>query len=225
MKRGLPLVKGLSIVFLGFAVFLLTACGPVEPGRTDTSPTSEPETQISGSDPNTDESNGDDSPIDINNVLTREAAEAIVSLLEKEPQTYETLTKTYGKPQYRNRKGEVRYAVAEKGTLTLKPTEEGGNLYTVVELVFKEDPRDNLTLSQFKAFKPGETTEEEVRKAVGVPHGYIGSGVVRALYETADGYQVSVHYHGEERIIYEVLVHFEDHSFTDVQSVPDTENK
>lgn len=157
-------------------------------------------------------SSTDETKIDLSNVLTKDAAEDLAAWLKEAPQTYEAITEKYGKPRQYQRTGEMSYRVETNGTLSLKPTDEGGKLYGTALLEWTEEPKTDLTLEQFQAFRAGETTMEAVQKSVGVPHDYIGSGIVRDLYYTADGLKISVYY--SEGLVYEILIHNDDGSRT-----------
>lgn len=54
--------------------------------------------------------------------------------------------------------------------------------------------KTDLTTEQFKQFVSGETTAEEVRSTVGMPHAVRGSGLIADVYYTVDGDTVGVYY-------------------------------
>ncbi len=51
-----------------------------------------------------------------------------------------------------------------------------------------------VTVASFLDFVIGETTQHNVYSSVGLPHDYVGSGFIRDVYETADGYYVLLTY-------------------------------
>lgn len=60
------------------------------------------------------------------------------------------------------------------------------------EIVY--DVKEDIYLSQFLEAESDQTTREKLRSIVGEAHDYRGSGYVREVYYTVDGYTVEVYY-------------------------------
>ncbi|MGN0536631.1 MAG: hypothetical protein ACI4M3_01475 [Acutalibacteraceae bacterium] len=63
-----------------------------------------------------------------------------------------------------------------------------------------------VTTEQFLQFTKGVSTYDDVKAVVGGPDGYLGSGIVRDVYFTVDGYAIIISYRGEGNTITEFLI-------------------
>lgn len=73
----------------------------------------------------------------------------------------------------------------------------------------------DLTLELFEQFVARNTTEGDVKRMIGEPHDYVGSGFIGSVYYTEDGYTVVVYYtalNGKE-VISQIRILHDDGSY------------